>query len=73
MQKEKTLTEEIKKFQNEKKWYITVLVVLGTLGLILPFLPGILFIGLGISLINPKYGETFNKKMKEWYRGLFKF
>ena len=70
MQKGKTLTEEIKQFQNEKKWYITVLLALGTLGLILPVLPGLFLIGLAVSLISPKYGDLFNKKIKEWIKSL---
>ncbi len=67
----KSLFEEIKQFQNEKRKYSTVLIVLGILGLIIPVIPGLLFLSLGIGLANPRYGEELIAKIKMKLRKFF--
>ena len=70
MEKKKSLYDEMKKFHSEKKIYIIVLIILGVLGLILPIIPGLLLIGVGIALISPKYGEALLEKIKKWFNSL---
>lgn len=70
MVKKQSLYEEIKKFQREKKLYFLVLIFLGLLGLIFPVIPGLLLIGLGITLMAPQYGEAAMKKVKNWWKSL---
>ncbi len=70
MKKKKSLYEEIKKFQDEKKLYGIVLLVLGILGLIFPIIPGLLLIGLAITLISPKHGEVILKKLKSFFNSI---
>ena len=70
MKKKKSLYDEMKKFQDEKKYYVIVLLVLGILGLIFPIIPGLLLIGLAIALISPKHGEFFLKKIKSMFNSI---
>ncbi len=72
MKKNVKLTEEIKQFQNEKKWYGIVLIGLGLLGLILPLMPGWLLIAAGVALISPKYGERLLGKIKSLFKAILK-
>jgi uncharacterized protein YqgC (DUF456 family) len=73
MEKNSRLTEEIKQFQKEKKWYVTALMSVGMIGLVLPVIPGLLLIAAGASLISPKYGNELLKKIKNWVKSLVKF
>jgi uncharacterized protein YqgC (DUF456 family) len=70
MEKKSSLYDEMKKFHSEKKNYIIALIILGVLGLMLPIIPGLLLIGLGIALISPKYGEALLEKIKKWFNSL---
>lgn len=70
MADKKSLHDEMKKFQSEKKIYVFVLIILGILGLIFPVIPGLLLIGLGITLISPRYGETFVKKIQKLFNSI---
>lgn len=67
MKKKKSLYEEMKKFQAEKKSYIIILLVLGVLGLIFPVIPGLFLIGLAIALLSPRHGELILKKIKNMF------
>jgi len=73
MKKNKRLTDEIKQFQKEKKWYGTGLMSLGMLGLILPVIPGLFLIASGVALISPKYGEELLEKIKAWIKSFVNF
>ncbi len=70
MKKKTSLIDEMKKFREEKKYYIIALFALGILGLIFPIIPGLLLIGLGIVLISPKYGEALLEKIKKWFNSI---
>ena len=70
MEKKNSLYDEMKKFHSEKKIYIIALIIVGVLGLILPIIPGLLLIGVGIALISPKYGEALLEKIKRWFNSL---
>ena len=73
MKKNSSLTEEIKQFQKEKKWYVTALLFLGIIGLVLPIIPGLLLIAAGVMLISPKYGNELLEKTKNWVRSSVNF
>lgn len=76
MKNKSSLIDEMKKFREEKKYYIIALFILGILGLIFPVIPGLLLIGLGIMLISPKHGEALLGKFKKWFNSFlvkFKF
>ncbi|MBL7095907.1 hypothetical protein ISS22_18325 [candidate division KSB1 bacterium] len=73
MKKNSSLTDEIKQFQKEKKWYATALMSVGMLGLALPVIPGLLLIAAGVALISPKYGNELLEKIKNWIKSLVKF
>jgi len=73
MEKNSSLTEEIKQFQKEKKWYVTALMSVGMLGLVLPVIPGLFLIAAGVTLISPKYGNELLEKIKNWIKSLVKF
>jgi len=71
MKKHNSLYEEMKKFRSEKKKYSIVLLTLGVIGLILPIIPGFLFIGLGLALLYPKQGTELLEKVKKWFKSIF--
>ena len=59
------LAEEIRQFR-KKKWQWGVgLILVGLLGLIIPFIPGLLFLGLGIWLLFPRDTDKFIRKFKK--------
>ncbi|MFQ5603059.1 MAG: hypothetical protein ACE5HS_07290 [bacterium] len=63
--KKKSLFDEIKEFNQNKKKLIPILVILGVFGLILPVLPGVLLLFLGFILLFPRQGEDFLKKIRK--------
>lgn len=71
MAKQNSLLDEMKQFQSEKKIYVVVLILVGLLGLVLPVIPGLLFIGLGIALISPRHGTALFEKIKNWFKSTF--
>ncbi|NOZ60589.1 MAG: hypothetical protein GXO74_02800 [Calditrichaeota bacterium] len=70
--KQRSLYDEIKEFHKEKKKYVIALFFFGILGLILPVIPGILLLGMGVALLDQKRGEELIKKIKDWFRTFFK-
>lgn len=62
--RKKSLTEEIKDYQKDKKKLIPILIALGVLGLFFPILPGIALLFLGLLLICPRCGEEIIKKIR---------
>ncbi len=60
----KPLWEEIVDFTKSKNKLAVVLIGLGILGLVLPIIPGILLIAVGVYLLKPEWIE----KVKEQFR-----
>ncbi len=60
----KPLWEEIVDFTKSKNKLAVVLIALGILGLVLPIIPGILLIAVGVYLLKPEWIE----KVKEQFR-----
>ena len=65
MNENKSLYDEMKEFQHEKKKYFIGLIILGFLGLLLPIIPGLALIGLGIVLIIPETGAQLMQRVKD--------
>lgn len=60
----KSLREEIKEFQKQKKFLVPGLIVFGLLGLVLPLLPGIALLFLAFLLLFPGQGNLVLSKIK---------
>ncbi|MCH8271990.1 MAG: hypothetical protein IIB41_01930, partial [Candidatus Marinimicrobia bacterium] len=55
------LWEDILEFHKNRQLLGIILVILGSAGLLLPILPGLLVIILGLALLAPdKFGSIFN-------------
>ena len=55
------LWEDILEFHKNRQLLGIILVILGSAGLLLPILPGVLVILLGLALLAPdKFGSIFN-------------
>ncbi len=55
------LWEDILEFHKNRKLLGIILVILGSVGLLLPILPGVLVIILGLALLAPdKFGSVLN-------------
>ncbi|NOX90407.1 MAG: hypothetical protein GXO77_15470 [Calditrichaeota bacterium] len=64
-QNSKTLLDEIKKFRSHKYFWVAGLLLLGLSGLIIPILPGFLFIILALALIRPGWMAKIRKYLKK--------
>ncbi len=56
------LVTQIMKFRKLRKWLGLPLVLLGLVGLLVPVIPGIIFLVLGIIFINPSLGDKISEK-----------
>ena len=64
-QTNKPLWQEIKSFSRKKYWIAALLILLGIPGLILPIIPGLLFIGIAVYIIKP---EWFDRLMERFIK-----
>ena len=55
------LWHDIIKFSRNKSKLAIGFIALGLFGLILPIIPGVLLLGVGIFLIKPEWYETFRR------------
>jgi len=70
MKRKYSLYEEMKDYYRKKKVYAIGLISVGIVGLVLPVIPGILLIGMGLALLSPKYGTELIVKAKNWFKSL---
>ncbi len=63
-EEKKPLWEEIVDFTKSKNKLAAVLIGIGVLGLILPIIPGLLLIAVGIYLLKPEWAD----KVKELFK-----
>jgi len=63
--KKTSLSEEIGRFQRDKKILIPVCLILGIFGLFLPIIPGVALLFLGFLLIFPSQGESILKRVRQ--------
>ena len=59
----KPLIEQLKSFRKWRNWIAIPLIAIGVISLLLPILPGILIIFLGIMLINPELADRISEKV----------
>ncbi|MCH7783342.1 hypothetical protein IID62_09790 [candidate division KSB1 bacterium] len=59
----KPLIEQLKSFRKWRNWIAIPLIAIGVISLLLPILPGILIIFLGIMLINPELADRIREKV----------
>jgi len=62
MDKRKALWVEIASFSKRKYKIAIVFILLGLTGLILPVIPGLLLLGVGIFILKPEWFEVLRKK-----------
>jgi hypothetical protein len=55
------LWHDIVNFSRHKSKLAIGFIVLGFLGLILPIIPGILLLGIGVFLLKPEWYESFRR------------
>ena len=60
--KRKSLRAEVRRFSKQKTWLAIPLLLLGLLGLVLPIIPGLALIFVGILFLAPRSGE----KLAAW-------
>ena len=63
-EEKKPLWEEIVDFTKSKNKLAITLIAIGLLGLVLPILPGLLMIAVGVYLLKPEWAE----KVKELFK-----
>ena len=63
-EEKKPLWEEIVDFTKSKNKLAVSLIVIGLLGLVLPILPGLLLVAVGVYLLKPEWAE----KVKELFK-----
>jgi len=61
----KSLLDEIRAFQKEKKFIIPALIILGFAGIILPIIPGLAILAIAFMLIFPKRGSESLKRLRK--------
>ena len=59
------MKKRIKKFI--RTTFGILLILVGIAGLFMPVLPGIVMMGVGISLVNPVLGKKIMKRIKKFY------
>jgi len=60
------LLKEIKKFRLLRKVVLIPILLLGILGLIIPIIPGLVFIYVFLVLINPEMADLIKDKCKDF-------
>ena len=60
------LINEIMTFSKWRNWIAIPLIILGIAGLILPVLPGLAILFIGILLINPDLASSLKDKIRRW-------
>lgn len=61
-----SLWQEILTFKKYKILFLIILVILGGLGLIIPVIPGLLFLLLAVALFKPGLMQKIREKLKQW-------
>ena len=63
MSESNPLWQDIIEFSRNKTKLAITFIILGILGLVLPIIPGILLLGLGVFLIKPEWYAIF----RQWF------
>ena len=62
MENKRPLWQDIKNFSDKKLKLGFGLIFLGLLGLVLPVIPGILLLAIGLFILKPEWYDKFRKK-----------
>jgi len=62
MQERTSLRDKIKHFSKHKLKWAILFILLGLLGLVLPVIPGILLLAVGLFLLKPEWFDKFRRK-----------
>jgi len=62
------LREEIRQFQKRKTRFAVPIIVLGLLGLVLPVIPGLALLALGVMLLFPMQGRRLIERIRNYFR-----
>ena len=62
MQEKIPLRQKIKHFSKHKFKWALLFIILGLLGLVLPVIPGILLLAIGLFLLKPEWFDKFRRK-----------
>lgn len=57
------LIKQLESFRKWRNWIAIPLIVIGIISLLLPVLPGLLIIFLGIMLVNPDFADRIKDKV----------
>ncbi|MFQ5706426.1 MAG: hypothetical protein ACE5HO_03205 [bacterium] len=60
------MVEEIREFQKNKNRLGALFIFFGVLGLVLPILPGIALLALGLLLVFPRQGEAYVQRIRSF-------
>ena len=66
------LRDEIRQFQKRKMRFAIPILLLGVLGLVLPIIPGVALIMLGILLLFPMQGRRLIDRIRRFIRKFFR-
>ena len=61
------LLDEVKKSRGLRKLLLIPILIIGLFGLLIPVLPGLLFIYLFLMLVNPDIAEIIKNKTKDFF------
>jgi hypothetical protein len=65
MEDKKPLWEEIVEFTKSKNKLAIAFIALGSVGLILPIIPGLLLVAVGIYLLKPEWADKIKELFKK--------
>jgi uncharacterized protein YqgC (DUF456 family) len=66
----KTLLDQIKSFRKWRTFVAVPLIIIGFAALLLPVIPGVLILFLGIALINPDFAEKVKNGVTKFVKSL---
>lgn len=61
------LRQEIRQFQKKKMRFAVPIIIVGIMGLVLPVIPGIALILLGILLLFPLQGKRLIDRLRQYW------
>ena len=62
MQEKQPLWPSIVKFSGQKVWLAILFVIIGLFGIVLPVIPGLLFLAAAVFLIKPEWYEKLKQR-----------
>ena len=66
------LVDEVKKSRTLRKFFLIPILIIGLIGLLIPIIPGLLFIYIFLVLVNPDIADLVKDKAKDLIVKLFR-